>query len=88
MRLLHEDLSCRYEEFEYSTASHNSEVTLCPETRDNDNITVSSNCSINSLQIPIVGYEIMEERAKFTVRTMKFDMSDSDELIIYFRCLS
>lgn len=39
------------------------------DNNDNlDNISFTQSDIMNPIQIPIVGYEIMEERARFTVR--------------------
>ncbi|KAJ8950651.1 hypothetical protein NQ318_010851 [Aromia moschata] len=61
----------RYRNYQYSTQSCDSNITLLAQNmtilEENDNF-YTHNGSINSgnIQIPIVGYEIMEERARFT----------------------
>lgn len=42
-----------------------------PLSTDDCNLR-NSDIDINNIQIPIVGYEIMEERARFTVSEIKF----------------
>lgn len=59
----------RCEKFEYSDSSNNSNLTITPRSiqsseRDNRDILDDN---IYNFQIPIVGYEVMEERARFTV---------------------
>lgn len=41
-------------------------------TSNLDNISFTQSDIMNPIQIPIVGYEIMEERARFTVRHCQF----------------
>lgn len=62
----------RCEKYDYSSTSNHSNVTITPtnvHTVPNNN---SVNCNSN-LQIPIVGYEVMEERARFTVSAFIFN---------------
>lgn len=48
-------------------SSNDSDVTIRANdvTEDGSNTTIPNN--FKNFQIPVVGYEIMEERAKFTV---------------------
>lgn len=59
-------LYCRYHHIPYSS-SNDSSLTVVQQdvgfNGENGNFL-----DLNNIQIPIVGYEVMEERARFTVR--------------------
>ena len=58
----------------YSTSTTISNETLRGENgNDNERFySCNGNMDLNNIQIPIVGYEIMEERARFTVSTSAY----------------
>lgn len=45
---------------------------MAKEDEDNQNFLSCVDDSSTNIQIPIVGYEVMEERARFTVRIKLF----------------
>lgn len=63
---------CRYKSFQKKGNTSENNITLLSQ-----NMTISGDCDQiysnndlvngNNIEIPIVGYEIMEERARFTV---------------------
>lgn len=59
----------RFQRFDFSTSTNMSSETLKEnDISENDRyFSCNGNIDPNNIQVPIVGYEIMEERARFTV---------------------
>ncbi|KAK9891434.1 hypothetical protein WA026_014671 [Henosepilachna vigintioctopunctata] len=74
LRFSHSETSYRSLEDHFSTNSTDSTSTVI-DTESHSNTFFSCNGEIdpNSIQIPIVGYEIMEERARFTVFKLRIE---------------
>lgn len=52
----------------YSVSSTDSHSTLTAQNDEgNDNFMSCTEIDMSGIQVPIVGYEVMEERARFTV---------------------
>lgn len=65
----------RCEKFDYSDSSDNSKMTITPRSiqgMERDNRNIDQDNLYQNIQIPIVGYEVMEERARFTVSFLFF----------------
>ncbi|CAG9770484.1 unnamed protein product [Ceutorhynchus assimilis] len=65
------------------TLSDNNDNTSLASSRDN--ISVSHSDILNPIQIPIVGYEIMEERARFTVYKLRIENKINGDCWYVFR---
>ncbi|KAF2902832.1 hypothetical protein ILUMI_03349 [Ignelater luminosus] len=80
----------RYRHFQYSTSSNNSNITLTPHYLDameeNDNfVSCLNGMSFSNIEIPIVGYEVMEERARFTVYKLRVENKMTGDCWFVFR---
>ncbi|EFA00360.1 sorting nexin-16 [Tribolium castaneum] len=79
----------RYRNFQYSTTTSNdSNSTLVEENsipEENANFFSYNGDNLNNIQIPIVGYEIMEERARFTVYKLRIENKVSGDCWYVFR---
>lgn len=80
----------RYKNYDYSMTSNNSSLTLTPNfvhsPAENDNyITCLNELTFNNIEIPIVGYEVMEERARFTVFKLRIDNKITGDCWYVFR---
>ncbi|KAK4877143.1 hypothetical protein RN001_009649 [Aquatica leii] len=80
----------RYKNFDYSMSSNNSSLTITPHylrtAEENDNYVACLNgITFNSFEIPIVGYEVMEERARFTVFKLRIDNKITGDCWYVFR---
>ncbi|XP_071057183.1 sorting nexin-16 isoform X2 [Onthophagus taurus] len=69
--------------FQYSTSTDMSSETLKQE--DIKYFSCNGNVAGNCLQIPIVGYEIMEERARFTVFKLRVENKSTGDCWYVFR---
>ncbi|RZC35962.1 sorting nexin-16 [Asbolus verrucosus] len=78
----------RYRNFQYSTST-NSSNTLVPQSaiaEETDNYySCNGEITFNNIQIPIVGYEIMEERARFTVYKLRIENKVTGDCWYVFR---
>ncbi|XP_028128435.1 sorting nexin-16 [Diabrotica virgifera virgifera] len=82
----------RYRNFQYSAQSSISNITLSVQNsrieEENGNCfpqIPNGPISFNNIQIPIVGYEIMEERARFTVYKLKVENKETGDFWYVFR---
>nr|XP_023014424.1 sorting nexin-16 [Leptinotarsa decemlineata] len=79
----------RYKNFDRPAQSTTSNATLTDNMtsdEENDNFyTMNRNISWDNIQIPIVGYEIMEERARFTVYKLKVENKLTGDFWYVFR---
>ncbi|XP_076272262.1 sorting nexin 16 [Rhynchophorus ferrugineus] len=91
---LSDPLRYRNYAFNCSTASNVTllaeSLTLSDENSINmshggDNISCNKNDILNPIQIPIVGYEIMEERARFTVYKLRIENKITGDCWYVFR---
>ncbi|XP_018331805.1 sorting nexin-16 [Agrilus planipennis] len=78
----------RFRDFQCSGDSTSSDVTLTPHssmtiTEENGNYVC--NDVPGEIQIPIIGYEIMEERARFTVFKLRIEYKHTGECWYVFR---
>lgn len=79
-------LDFRFRHIPYSSSTTSS-VTV--QNEENDNYySCTGEIDLNNLQIPIVGYEVMEERARFTVSTALFITSKNNIFLLarYLNC--
>lgn len=64
----HTVLFDRYQRFNISTSTMSNETLKEIDISENDRyFSCNGNIDVSNIQVPIVGYEIMEERARFTV---------------------
>lgn len=80
----------RYRSIQYSTSSQDSSITLTPNYIHNmgdmeSYVTCFAGMSFNDIEIPIVGYEVMEERAKFTVFKLRIENKLTGDCWFVFR---
>ncbi|XP_050300587.1 sorting nexin-16 [Anthonomus grandis grandis] len=64
-------------------SDNNDNLSIADSTQDN--ISVSQSDILNPIQIPIVGYEIMEERARFTVYKLRIENKINGDCWYVFR---
>ncbi|KAG5881251.1 hypothetical protein JTB14_032963 [Gonioctena quinquepunctata] len=77
--------SLRYRNFPHSTPSGNSNVTMVDNMTSEEGNSSNGNITWENIQIPIVGYEIMEERARFTVFKLKVENKLTGDFWYVFR---
>ncbi|KAB0796656.1 hypothetical protein PPYR_10717 [Photinus pyralis] len=80
-----------YRNFDFSMTSHNSSLTLTPnflhsvEGNESFHSCLNGSVTFNNIEIPIVGYEVMEERARFTVFKLRIDNKITGDCWYVFR---
>ncbi|XP_063910930.1 sorting nexin-16 [Zophobas morio] len=79
----------RYRSFQYSTSSNETNSTLVQEhtiPEENANfLSCNGDINFDNIEIPIVGYEIMEERARFTVYKLRIENKVTGDCWYVFR---
>lgn len=76
----------RYRHLQYSISSTDSNSTLrAGGHEENENFLPYGELNLNNIQIPIVGYEVMEERARFTVFKLRIENKSSGDCWYVFR---
>ncbi|CAH1959710.1 unnamed protein product [Acanthoscelides obtectus] len=80
--------SLRYRNFQYSMQPSDSNITLVTQNmtiNDQNEDFYAAASDPSNIQIPIVGYEIMEERARFTVYKLKVENKVTGDFWYVFR---
>ncbi|KAI4471301.1 px serine/threonine kinase pxk [Holotrichia oblita] len=77
----------RYQRFNLSTSTNMSNETLKEiDISENDRFfSCNGNIDTGNIQVPIVGYEIMEERARFTVFKLRVENKSTGDCWYVFR---
>lgn len=82
-----ERLRFQTREFEHSLQSAGSSETITPSNMEETDkySSITAGFSLNNIQIPIVGYEIIEERARFTVFKLRIENKACGDCWYVFR---
>lgn len=76
----------RYQRFNISTSTMSNETLKEIDISENDRyFSCNGNIDVSNIQVPIVGYEIMEERARFTVFKLRVENKSSGDCWYVFR---